>query len=158
MQYYVISGDGQRYGPADIATLNQWITEGRLLPHQMIEDAATGVRMVATSVPGLVFPQQQPYHNYPRDTGAWPGDDGSKDLTQAWIFGALGLVLGSCCCLFMVFPIMGIISANKAEQKGNRQANGARIFNIVVLVLIVGSQMAFPFLMGGANFFERFSP
>jgi hypothetical protein len=159
VQYYVISGDGQRYGPADIPTLNQWINEGRLLSHQLLEDAATGVRVPASGVAGLVFPQQtqQTFHNYPRDMGmGFAGDDGSKDVTQAWIFGAIGLLIGSCCCLFIVFPVLGIIAAGRAEKKGNRNANAAKIFNIVVLVLIAGGQVVFPILMGGGNFFNRF--
>lgn len=56
MQYYVIAPDGQRYGPADISTLNTWIAEGRLLPETQLQDAATGAVMAASTVPGLQFP------------------------------------------------------------------------------------------------------
>lgn len=56
MQYYVRTDDGQRYGPADLPTLNRWIQEGRLAPHQMVEDAVSGQTMPASQVLGLVFP------------------------------------------------------------------------------------------------------
>jgi hypothetical protein len=141
VRYYVISGDGQRYGPADLATLNQWATEGRLLSNQMVEDEASGVRMVASSVPGLTFPQQQnyqappsygpqqPYQAYPRGgpSGAYGGQG---DITQAWVFGVLGL-----CCCGLLFGILGLNAANRAEQAGNPNAKAPKIFNIVVLVI-----------------------
>lgn len=65
MQYFVIHPNGQKYGPADIPTLNQWIAENRLSPTTELEDAATMQRMQAGSVPGLNFgmgssPYQQP--------------------------------------------------------------------------------------------------
>lgn len=55
MRYFVIAPDGQKYGPADVPTLNQWIREGRLNPQMMLE-GEDGSRMVATSVAGLMFP------------------------------------------------------------------------------------------------------
>lgn len=55
MRYFVIAPDGQKYGPADVPTLNQWIREGRLNPQMMLE-GEDGSRMVATSIAGLMFP------------------------------------------------------------------------------------------------------
>lgn len=55
LQYFVIHPNGQKYGPADIATLNQWIVENRLSPTTEVEDAATMQRLQASSVPGLNF-------------------------------------------------------------------------------------------------------
>ncbi|MEZ0326339.1 MAG: hypothetical protein ACAH95_10575 [Fimbriimonas sp.] len=134
MTYYVISGDGQRYGPADLATLNQWAIEGRLLANQMVEDESTGIRMAASSVPGLIFPQQAPtgggYQQYPRATAS--GYAGQSDITQAWVFGALGL----CCCGF-IFGILGLLAANRAERAGNPNATAPKIFNIAVIVIWV---------------------
>jgi len=37
--------------------LQQWIGEGRVLPHTMLEDEASGQRVAASAVPGLSFPQ-----------------------------------------------------------------------------------------------------
>lgn len=55
MQYFVIHPNGQKYGPADIPTLNQWILENRLSPSTELEDAATLQRIQASNVPGLNF-------------------------------------------------------------------------------------------------------
>ncbi len=141
MTYYVISGDGQRYGPADLATLNQWAKEGRLLPNQMVEDEASGIRIAATAVAGLVFPQQQTYqappaagqpyqqyHAYPRSSGI--GYGGQKDINKAWIFGVVGLF-----CCGIVFGILGIQAAKRAEDAGHPGATAPKILNIVVLIL-----------------------
>lgn len=143
MRYYVIAPDGQRYGPADVETLNAWITEGRVTPNQLLEEEGSGTRVAASAVPGLVFPQQtnqsfaggQPYQNYyPRGGGPTPGgvpfDDGKQDVTYAWICGALGL----CCCLG---SIGGIYYANRAKQKGHPGAMAPMIFSIVMLCLSV---------------------
>jgi|GEM_PF-599512 len=53
MRYFVIHSSGQKYGPADLATLNQWVGEGRIMPGTELEDEATGSRLSAASVPGL---------------------------------------------------------------------------------------------------------
>jgi len=54
--YFVVHPGGQRYGPADLATLNQWAGEGRLIPDTTLVDEATGAQMFARDVPGLFFP------------------------------------------------------------------------------------------------------
>lgn len=68
MRYYVVH-EGQKYGPADIGTLNEWIGEQRILPHTMLEDEASGLMVAASTVPGLVFPTAA----YPRATTTAPG-------------------------------------------------------------------------------------
>jgi hypothetical protein len=135
MTYHVIGPDGNRYGPADLATLNQWAAEGRVTPGTMLEDPS-GARIAASSVPGLMFgpPQMsspnEPYGGYPGPQYHQPiGDGGNSDVTAAWVLGALGLV---CCC---ICSIVGIVMASKAKQKGHPNAQAALIFNIVVLIL-----------------------
>src|SRR5436190_963962 len=102
----------------------------------MVEEESSGVRSIASSVPGLVFPMPgqgqaaaapgQAYQQYPRS--AYAGDDGSADIKQAWIFGVLGL-----CCCGLIFGILGINAANRAAQKGHPQAQGAKILCIIDL-------------------------
>lgn len=53
--YYVVGEGGAKYGPADLDTLKQWAAENRLTPVMTLEDAATGIQMLASQVPGL-FP------------------------------------------------------------------------------------------------------
>lgn len=53
MKYYVVLADGRKFGPADINTLNQWITEGRLNRDTMLENEENGIRARANDVAGL---------------------------------------------------------------------------------------------------------
>jgi hypothetical protein len=145
VRYYVISSDGQRYGPADIETLNQWVAEGRLLPHQMVENEDTGERQTASSVEGLNFqaaaapivdayaPGQQYQQHYYRPNTF--DATSQKDVTTAWVLGAFGIL---CCgCIGIFTSIFGLQAANRAIAKGNPAGNAPRTFNIVVLVLNV---------------------
>ncbi len=137
MNYFVISNDGQKYGPADVPTLNQWAQEGRVFPTSMLEDAATGARVPANQVPGINFPppnqgQPQGYQQYPRANFAT--DDGSSDVTKVWIFSALAIV--PCCPL--IFGILAIVFATYAQKKGHPQGQTALIVAIIALVLGLG--------------------
>ncbi len=60
MRYFVVSLDGQKYGPADIPTLQQWIAEGRIMPNTYLEEEIGGARMQAAGVQTLRFPVDQP--------------------------------------------------------------------------------------------------
>jgi hypothetical protein len=138
MNYYVIAADGQKYGPADVPTLNQWAQEGRLLTTSMLEDASTGERISATSVPGIMFPMgspagqnfQQP--NYQQVPRANFGDDGTSDITKVWIFSALSVF----CCFG--FGIAAVVFANNAQKKGHPQAQTALIVAIICLIVSCG--------------------
>ena len=81
MRFYVISSDGRKFGPADIATLNQWIVEGRINPDSELESAETGMRQAARDVSGLVFSSQAPA---PGGAGPQPATaDPLRQPTQA---------------------------------------------------------------------------
>lgn len=139
MQYYVISPDGQKYGPADVPTLAQWAQEGRINPDTMLESAQDASQVPASSVPGILpqvganpysgQAQPGPFTTYQRPTG-YVGDNGQGDVTKAWIFAAIGFLCGC-----FPFSIAGIIFANNAKQKGNPGAQAPFIASIVVLVL-----------------------
>ena len=147
MQYYVIGPDGNKYGPADVPTLKQWVAENRINAQSMLEDFNTGQRVQAGSVPGLfetsttatAAPNMGPAAGTMYSNPPTPGtvynqgmstDNGSNDLTLAWVFGAVGLF-----CCGIVFSSLGIWKAGVAIQKGNPGGNAARIFCIVTLIL-----------------------
>lgn len=155
MQYYVIAQDGQKYGPADVPTLAQWATEGRINPNTMLESMVDASRVPASSVPGVIAQAAQtsnPYANPPATsnpyihTQAAPtanyqrpaygvSDDGSADITKAWIFGSLAFV--PCFCP-LLFGILGIVFANNGRTKGHPKGQTALIFSIVGLVVGIG--------------------
>ena len=57
MQYMVLAHDGNEYGPADIPTLKQWVTENRLERTSKLRDFQTGQVVLAGSLQDL-FPAQ----------------------------------------------------------------------------------------------------
>ncbi|MBS1701447.1 MAG: DUF4339 domain-containing protein [Armatimonadetes bacterium] len=141
MNYFVIGNDGQKYGPADIATLNQWAQEGRLTPTTMLEDAATGQQTMASQMPGISFPVAAPgapsYGPTYQAGNFTPGgmmDDGSGDITKVWIFSALSLL-----CCPIIFGILAIVYASNAQKKGHPQGQTAMIVAVVALVLGLGA-------------------
>lgn len=149
MNYFVIADDGQKYGPADIPTLNQWAQDRRVLPTSMLEDAATGARVLASQVPGINFPppasgQPQGFQQYPRAN--FVTDNGAEEIKKAWIFGAIGLL-----CCPIVFSVLGIVNAVNAQKKGHPQATTALIFCICSLVIGIGANAYFRF----SNIFPR---
>ncbi|MBS1704717.1 MAG: hypothetical protein JST40_02500 [Armatimonadetes bacterium] len=77
--------------------------------------------------------QYNPYSQAPSPytrPGAIPGDDGSKELRNAYVFSVLGLL---CCPL--VFGGLGIWQASVAKQKGHPQAQSALTVAIVLTVI-----------------------
>lgn len=146
MRYYVLSDDGQKYGPADVATLNGWIAENRLLPHQMLEEEASGARFAARAVPGLNFPTAPADSATPAGGPAYSGyyrgdtsaDDGSRDLQVAWIL--FGVSFLACCATsfggFLV-PGVGVYFANQARKKGHPKATTPFVLNMIWLVSLV---------------------
>jgi hypothetical protein len=135
MNYYVIAADGQKYGPANVDTLNQWAQEGRLQPTTILEDLTTNTRVQANQVAGINFspPPSQNFQqpNYQQAPGPYMGDNGASDINMVWIFSALAFF---CCPLI---GIVAIVFASKAQQKGHPQGQTAMI--VAILSLVLGS-------------------
>jgi hypothetical protein len=55
MRYFVLAPDGERYGPADIPTLNEWAASNRLFGSSKLVEEMSGALVTASSVQGLVF-------------------------------------------------------------------------------------------------------
>lgn len=153
VRYFVYAPNGQRYGPADLATLQQWVAEGRVLPNSLVEDEFGGPQMAASTVPGLIFPttyaqpqagpgysqgpgspyaenpynQPQQQSNYYRPPASSYTNAG--DVNNAWICAVVGLL----CC--GPVSIVGIVLANRAKQAGNPNAQAPFILSIIATAL-----------------------
>jgi hypothetical protein len=161
MTYYVVAPDGQKYGPGDVMTLNEWARLGRIVPTTIIEDAATGGRMAAAQVPGILFQQNPQSSNsafqpniqqYPR-TG-FVSDTGRGDYQLAMVFGVLAIVVSPpmiCCTPLIVGPVLfsslGIYFASLAQRKGFPNHRTAMTLNIVALVIAILVGVVFQVLM-----------
>ena len=53
MRYFVIGTDNQRYGPADVEQLTQWISQGRIDRSTLLIDAQSNQQLTAGSVDSL---------------------------------------------------------------------------------------------------------
>lgn len=85
MNYFVIWPDGRRFGPADLAMLNAWAREGRLIPASQLEEAGTGRRFAAHELPGLAFPSAglNPAQQWPVQQPG-PGQPGPGRPASQW--------------------------------------------------------------------------
>lgn len=126
MRYFVIGEDGQLYGPADVSTLNQWISQGRLAPTSMIMEELGGARFAASLLKELHFPS-----NYPRTFGTASVQPGDGEVKTAWILGVVGL---ACCSL--CGPI-GLVYAIVAKRKGHPKAVGPIVFCAIVTIVSI---------------------
>ncbi|GIV15566.1 MAG: hypothetical protein KatS3mg022_1001 [Armatimonadota bacterium] len=143
MGYYVIAHDGNRYGPADVETLQQWVREGRIAPNTTLEDEYTGTQIRANLVPELshLFAAMPPPPAYtvrqppptPRSTGTPSGE-----ATAALVFGILGLI---CCPVFSIAAlVLGKQEMNRIDQgmsavEGRGLAQAGYVLGIVSLVI-----------------------
>lgn len=123
MRYFVIGEDGELYGPADIATLNEWIAQGRLAPTTMIQEEFGGARFAASLLAGLSF---SPHYVRPGHTP----DPGDQEFKMAWIMGIVGLCCGLC------GPI-GLAYAISARKKGHPKAVAAIVFCTIITLLSI---------------------
>jgi hypothetical protein len=159
MRYFVLSDDGGRFGPAEIATLATWVTEGRILPTTKLEEEGSGAKMAASGVSGLSFSPpppgpssakgpamsaspNNPYSaSYAQNSQA-PSEEGKTEVIFSWVLGGLSFVL---CCVGLGWILAGIgaFLGYRAKEKGHRSGQAAMIFNIIVatimfLIFVVG--------------------
>lgn len=133
MQYFVLTPDGQKFGPVDIMTLNKWVGEGRILAHTVLEEAGTMRRLTANQIPGLALPNPNAYQSQfqpsPRDYPHIVDTKGDKYANTAQALGICGLFL---CPLL---SLIGIVYAVMALQLGSMKAK--RTLILCVLTLLV---------------------
>lgn len=148
MRFYVVGLDGSKYGPADMATLQQWAAEQRITGETTLEQEGTGAIFLAKTVPGLFSqstayaPPQQPtapqmgqvpYSPYARVDG--PGmmyDNGQSDVNRGWVYFALGLL---CCPL--IFQPLAMRQASIAEKKGHQKTKVLFYLSLTFLIVQV---------------------
>lgn len=141
MAYYVIAHDGNRYGPADIATLQQWVREGRIVPNTVLEDEFTGTQVRASLLPELshLFPQSAPPPPYQAPPTPVVGGGPSSQATTALVLGILGLLcwgLPSIPALIVGKREMERIDRGLAPVEGRGLAQAGYILGIIGVVIL----------------------
>lgn len=58
MQYFVTGTDGNEYGPVDLATLQEWVKDNRVVPTSKVRNASNGMVLQASTMPEVsnLFP------------------------------------------------------------------------------------------------------
>lgn len=118
----MITPDGKRYGPTDFPTLSMWAEDGRVGPGMMVQDLLSGQTMVASSVPGLNFANQEgPHAAYPR---------AGEPIPQSANASLIAMILGFVGLLAWCIPIVGlpvgagavVFGARSLKSPGRTQA------------------------------------
>ena len=170
LEYFVISPQGQEYGPADIAVLQQWIAESRIGPDTLLRPASGGATVAAGLVPGLFPPSASnvpppiapgtgaaSYAAYPQadysqapQYAAPKSNDGMGVIWGVIIRSALGVVLFFAFHGFgVVFSGYALYYAFQAKQSGHRYGNVAlAIAGASTVAVVVGWILR---LSGSAN-------
>lgn len=138
MRYFVVFPNGQRFGPADMQTLQLWVAENRVGPATILMEESTGRTLPAMQLPALGLspqPGQQQFTDYYRPYPApyVARQQSNTETVLAWVFGGLGLVL--CFSTCGLFNIVGLILAAVGMGKKQRGATAALVFNIIVFAL-----------------------
>ena len=102
MQYSVVGSDGNQYGPVDLITLKQWVSDGRVLPNTQVVDNLSNRTLIASQMPELgMMSVSNPYAGTaapPQNFSQYPrygeGAPVYQQKTKLWgILGWLGLAL-----------------------------------------------------------------
>ena len=165
MGYYVIAHDGNRYGPADISTLQQWVREGRIVANTTLEDEFTGTKIRASLLPELshLFPSTgaPPIDGASAPPpGAMVGGGPSSRATTALVLGIVGLI---CCQLLSIAAIvigkseMNDVDRGLAPVEGRGLAQAGFILGIVGAILLALGLIYFAMMLGvGLNSVPNF--
>lgn len=132
MRHFVHGSDGQKYGPADMALMRQWIQEGRLTESTLVEPEVGGIPFAAKNIPGLFpsSPTEASFAPYPYQNVNLGADyvKAGQFATAAWILAVIGL----CLCWCLLNPV-SIYCAVKARNFGH--PNGR---SLVIIMVIFG--------------------
>ena len=134
MRYYIQGSDGEVYGPADIATINEWIAQGRIVPTTLLQPENSQMRVAASTIPGLVFAPNQTFAAYTPQSV----NEGKQELVASWV--CLGASVGLCCFgagFHITAGIFGMILGAMAYRKGHQIALLPLILNLLMMAVFV---------------------
>lgn len=154
MKYFVLSG-AQKYGPADIATLQRWIQEGRIAQNTLLQPELGGPPVAASTVldfgasvnrttesGGAWGPSNSgsPFQPYPRP-GLQPLD--AERAKQYFTWSIVCAIVGLGCCPILISSTaigLGIKARNLGHPYGGLAVSLGTIS--LILGLIFGAYVA----------------
>ena len=115
--FRIIGGDGEEYGPADLATLQQWAREGRVAGSTRVWDSRLGDWQPAARIPELA----EVLGIAPVPPAVSPAMSATAPRTNTLAVWSLSLaVVGLSCCGCLSIPaiILGAISLSQIKDRG----------------------------------------
>lgn len=147
MRYYVVSSDGQKFGPADLNTLKEWVQQGRIDGSTMLEEEVGSARMAAIGIAGL-FPQGATIGPYsaPRPDNQTVYRRSPESLEKAvrvsYVCAALsflaaigGLLIWEICVAAVFIAVYGASESKQANDAGLAGGQVGLILNAIALVI-----------------------
>ncbi len=110
MAWYCYAG-GQKYGPVDEATLQQWLATGRVRAQDLVWNDA-----MADWTPAAAVPSLQPFlQNVPPPMALCAGNpaENAPGAVTSMVCGIIGAVVG---CAGLILGIIAIQQAKKARE------------------------------------------
>jgi len=155
MRHFVHGPDGQKYGPADFAMLQQWRDEGRLTPDTMLEPEVGGTPFSAKDVPGLFAPPAQiPFEQPGSNFANYPYQAPNNPVLTKFVVAASILGVVSLCACWPCLGPAAIYCAYKARSMGSPNGTILLVFTIVCMVIgaVLGISAAIQMIQNGFKF------
>lgn len=167
MAYYVLDDQGNRYGPADDLTLQEWVHQGRIDEKTVLENEESGVRLPAIQVPATAYALRRPVHpkTWADPPVLQPGAAGFAENVPNHMLKSIGaLVAGGIFCLpSVLFGLAALIHAARVDgfvrradyfnaEKSSNSAGQLANVGLVFGVLGFALQML-GFVLPGIRFF-----
>ena len=148
--FRIIGGDGQEYGPIDLATLQQWAREGRVRQGSRVWDSRTGAWQTAAQVPDMaaVFGIAPPPVGSVTAQPFAPTSATNKLAVWSLVCGILGM---ACCGVFAIAAIpLGMSALGQIRVRGG-EGRGLAIAGIVlgIVGLVFGALVLLFVLLAG---------
>jgi len=121
MRYFVIGPDNQRYGPAEMMTLQEWARQGRIQSETTLVDEMTQNAILARDVPGLFAITAPPPMEYRPLGSSYSRPTEALNINSILVKSILVLVF---CC--QPLGIVAVVFAALASSNTMNQPTVAR--------------------------------
>ncbi|MER3496121.1 MAG: hypothetical protein C4320_04540 [Armatimonadota bacterium] len=156
-EYFVEMPDGARYGPADLATPKSWVAEGRIGATTILVSEASGERMRAHMVSGLI---QEPL---PGAVGAPPpmiplGMNPGLPRKRSPVALILTIVLVLSCVPILVLSaiLLPVFGQAKKAAKRTRTMSDIKYLTSCIILYTSDADERYPPNMTSASTLEPF--
>jgi hypothetical protein len=113
---YRVHINGVDYVAPDLATLQQWINEGRLLPDTFVWVESMQAHKKAAEVPGVTFGARTSYAQPPNyGTGDYPRQNYAFPTTYEKVPNNLALAIAATVLCCMPFGVVAIVYSSQVE-------------------------------------------